>query len=70
MKKTQNEKDNEVQIDETHNNLNLDINFNCDEDVPPTYEEIMENGEIDWNISSPHFIRKNQKKLPLINNFI
>ena len=46
MKKTQNEKDNEVQIDETHNNLNLDINFNCDEDVPPTYEEIMENGEI------------------------
>ena len=49
MKKIQNEKDNEVQIDETLNNSILDLNFNLqsDEDGPPTYEEIMENGEID-----------------------
>ena len=49
MKKTQKEDDNELQIDENLNDLNLDMNFNFqnDNDGPPTYEEIMGNGLIE-----------------------
>ena len=45
MKKTEREKDNEVQIDDNLNDLNLDMNFNNqnNNDDPPTYDEIMGN---------------------------